>query len=152
MTNLPSGSAIPSALIQTLAIATAALPADTTVYYGENLPKYTAPLTFMITEITGDQKVAELGPAFRREESFAFVCTLVYYYGGVPDFGAQLTSLMTNFVAFSQAIANNPTLNSTVRFAEVGNFHITSATDGTGQGGSTLDFSIRCQQRVTSLT
>jgi len=112
---------------------------------------YTAPLTFLITEITGDQKPAELGNQYRREETFNLVCTLVAYQGGPPDYIDQLTSLMASFVTLSQAIANNPTLNGAVRFAEVGNFDIVPATDGGGQGAVTLDFQIRCSQRVTSL-
>lgn len=153
MADLPSGSAIPGALVQAMAIASATFPANTTVYYGEELPTYSAPLTFQITEITGDQQFAELGPGYRREEVFSLVCTLSFFQGGViPDFAVQLESLMDNFVLLSRAIANNPTLNGAVRLSEVGNFHISSATDQQGQGASTIDFSIRCQQRVTSLT
>lgn len=151
MASLPSGTAIPGALVAILAIATAALPSGTTVYFGEDLPAYTAPLTFQIAEITGDQKPAELGNNYRREENFDFVCSLISYQGGVPDWVAMLNALMADFVLLSQAIANNPTLNSAVRFAEVGNFHISSETDANGQGAVTLDFSVRCEQRVTSL-
>jgi hypothetical protein len=151
--NLPSGSAIPGALVQALAIATAALPAGTTVYFGAVLP-YTTPLTLQITEITGDQKVAELGTQYRREETFSLVCTLSVYQGGapMPDFSPMLTDLMTQFNVLALAIGNNPTLNGTVRFAEVGNFLIDPQTDENGFSAVSLDFSIRCQQRVTSLT
>jgi hypothetical protein len=152
LASLPSGSSIPGALAGALALAASTLPPDSTVYYGNELPAYSAPLTFQITEISGDQKVAELGPQYRREEVFALICTLVYYSGGAPDFPTQLDTLMANFVLLSLAIGNNPTLGGAVRFAEVGNFHITSEIDRNGQGASTLDFSIRCQQRVTSLT
>lgn len=152
MASLPSGSAIPGALINVLSIATATFPDGTTVYYGEELPAYAAPLTFQITEITGDQVPAELGPNYRREETFALACSLSFYQGGVPDFASQLTDLMGQFILLSRAIANNPKLNDSVRFAEVGNFIITSVTDSSGQGASNLDFSIRCQARVTSLT
>jgi hypothetical protein len=132
-------------------MATAALPQGTTVWFGEELPAYSAPLTFQITEITGDQEPAELGSNYRREEKFAFVCSLISYQGGPPDFTAMLNGLMPNFILLSQAIANNPTLSSAVRFAQVGNFHISSETDSNGQGAVTLDFSVRCEQRVTSL-
>lgn len=109
-------------------------------------------MTLQISEVTGDQQPAELGNNYRREETFAIVCSLIAYQGGVPDFSVMLTSLMSNFVLLSQAIANNPTLNSAVRFAEVGNFVITPETDANGKSAITLDFSVRCQQRVTSLT
>lgn len=152
MADLPSSSAIPGALIQALAIATAALPANTTIWYGAELPAYSAPLTFQITEITGDQAPAELGIQYRREEKFSLVCSLIAYNGGSPDFPQQLTDLMGSFGLLSKAIGNNPTLNQSVRFAEVGNFVITAATDANGQSATTLDFAIRCQQRVNSLS
>lgn len=150
--SLPSGTAIPLALTQAITIATAALPANTTCYFGAELPAYVSPLTFWISEITGDQKPAELGNQYRREEQFQLICSIVSYQGGVTDFPTLLSSLMTTgFIPLSQAIANNPTLNGTVRFAEVGNFHISPETDANGNAGVTLDFSIRCVQRVTSL-
>lgn len=152
MVNLPSGSSVPGALVAIMSIAAAALPAGTTVHYGPELFAYAAPLTFMISQIPGDQVPAELGPDYRREETFSFTCSLIYYEGGVPDFVAHLQTLMTNFVLLSRAIANNPTLNQAVRFAEVGNFLISPETDANGQSATTIDFSIRCQQRVTSLT
>lgn len=153
MPSLPSQSAIPGALTNLLSIATAAFPAGTTVYYGEELGAFSAPLTFQISEITGDQTPAELGQ-YRREETFSFICSLTVYQGGAmaTDFSGQLTSLMASFALLSLAIGNNPTLNQSVRFAEVGNFRITSDSDPNGQAGSTLDFSVRCTQRVTSLT
>lgn len=152
MGNLPSGSAIPGALANVLSIATSALPSDTTVYYGSELPAYSAPLTFQISEITGDQVPAEIGPQYRREETFNLVCSLIAYTGGVPDFPSQLQSLMASFVLLSRAIANNPNLSGAVRFAQVGNFQITPETDANGQSATTLDFAIRCEARVTSLT
>jgi hypothetical protein len=149
---LPFSSAIPGALAQVLVIAAAALPPATTVWFGSVLPTYAASLTLQVTEITGDQKPAELGNNYRREETFALVCSLTQYAGGVPDFPTLLTGLMANFSLLSSAVANNPTLNGAVRFAEVGNFLIDPETDSQGQSAVTLDFSIRCQQRVLSLS
>jgi len=149
---LPNSSAIPGALVQALAIATDAFPADTTIWYGADLPSYTAPLTFQITEITGDQEPAEIGQLYRREETFNLVCTLTTYTGGSPDFPSQLTDLMGSFALLSAAIGNNPTLNGAVRFAQVGNFVVTPQTDANGQSATTLDFNIRCTQRVNSLS
>lgn len=149
--SLPSGTAIPGALAQLLAIATSAFPDGTTVWFGAELPAYTAPLTFQITEITGDQSPAEMGTQYRREENFSLVSSLVAYQGGTPDFPAMLADLIANFVLLSQAIANNPSMNGAVRFAQVGNFDIHPDTDVNGQSAVTLDFAVRCEQRVTSL-
>jgi hypothetical protein len=145
-----------------MALAASTYPTDgsVTIWFGSELPAYTAPLTFQITEITGDQVPADMGPNYRREETFQIVCSLIAYEGGVPNFTTMLTSLMTNFVLLSKAIANNPWLSTSgvndntaaVRFAEVGNFVITPETDANGKSAITLDFSVRCQQRVTSLT
>lgn len=148
---LPSGTAIPGALTQFMTIATAALPSGSTIWFGEELPTYTAPVTLQITEITGDQKPAEMGTQYRREETFGLVCSIVCYQGGEPDFPTILGNVTTNFVLVSQAVANNPTLNSAVRFAQVGNFHIVPVTDANGMSAISLDFVIRCEQRVTSL-
>lgn len=148
---LPSGSAIPGALAQFMVVASAALPAGTTVWFGEELPTYTTPLTLQITEITGDQAPAEIGPQYRREETFSLTCSMFAYQGGPPDFPGILSTLMTQFVVLSRAVANNPTLNSAVRFAQVGNFIITPASDPNGQSAVTLDFAVRCEARVTSL-
>jgi hypothetical protein len=151
LASLPSGTAIPSALANLLTIATATFPVGTTVWFGATLPAYSAPLTFQITEITGDQSPAELGNNYRREEKFNLVCSLIAYAGGAPDFNAQLQSLMANFILLSQAIANNPTLSGAVRYADTGNFIITPETDANSQSAVTLDFNVRCEQRVTSL-
>lgn len=164
--NLPSTSAIPGALANLLAIATAVLPAETTVWFGAELPAFSAALTFQITEITGDQQPAELGNNYRREENFAFVCSLTSYTGGAQDYAntapagqgfvVLLQAVMADFALLAQAIANNPrlTFNGTdaVRIAEVGNFHLHPETDDNGQSFVTLDFAVRCAQRVTSLT
>ncbi|SRR5258708_17437251 len=150
--SLPSGTAIPGALAATLAIATAALPVGSTIWFGAELPAYAAPLTFQITEISGDQQPAEMGPGYRREEQSVLVCSLTFYQGGSPDFSTLLASVMNAFVLLSQAIGNNPSLNGAVRVAQVGNFHISPATDVNGNSAVTLDFAIRCEQRVTSLT
>lgn len=152
MANLPSSSAIPGALVQFMAIASAALPQETTVWFGSELPTYNSPTTLQITEITGDQVPAEIGQLYRREEAFSLVCTLSYYEGGPPDFVAELQSLMDSFALVSKAVANNPKLNDSVRFAQVGNFIITPVTDASGLGAVTLDFSVRCEARVTSLS
>ncbi len=156
----PSSSAIPGALAGLLSVATAAFPTGTTVWFGLELPAYTSPLTFWVSEITGDQVPAEIGPSYKREETFSFVCTLVYYDGGNPDFPTLLTALMASFRLLTSAIGNNPWLSATgandsnaaVRFAEVGNFRIEPTVDPGGMSAISLDFNVRCSQRVNSLS
>lgn len=148
---IPVSSAIPGAITNLMAQAPAILPPDTYCWFGGELPAYTAPLTFLVTEAAGDQVPASLGTDYRREETFQLVCSLVAYAGGTPDHVAMTTSLMGAFSLLSMAIANNPQLWGAVRFAQVGNFHVVPQTDGNGQSIVQLDFSIRCEQRVKSL-
>lgn len=148
----PQSSSIPNAITQFLTMATTALPAGTTVWFGEELPAYSAPLTLQITEVTGDQQPATIGLSYLREESFQLVCLLTWYQGGPQDFVTCLGNVMTNFALLSEAVGDNPTLNNAVRFAQVGNFIITPATDQNGQTAVTLSFALRCEQRVVSLS
>ena len=150
---LPASSAIPGALTQFMTIASAALPAGTTVWWGRELGTYATPLTLQITEITGTQDPAEISPSYRREEKFALVCTLSFFQGG-PQGAANIACLgqvMSNFALLSAAIGNNPTLNGAVRFAQVGNFIVNPDTDANGVTAVSLDFQVRCEQRVRSL-
>lgn len=152
MASLPSSSAIPGALAQFMVIVKAALPAGSTVWFGKELSTYTAPVTLQITEITGDQNWGEIGPQYRREETFSLVCSLFCYQGGEPDFPSVLSNVMTNFALVSKAVANNAKLNGTVRVAQVGNFLVTPTTDANGLSAVTLDFSVRCEARINSLS
>jgi hypothetical protein len=163
---LPFGSAIPGALANFLTIAAAALPEETSVYYGSAIP-YTAPYTLQITEISGNQEPATIGPWFRREETFALICSLSYYQGGTGDpqgsngFELCLANVMTYFSTLALAVSQNPQLDCTdlssglgpaVRFAEVGNFHLEPETDANGMVAVTLDFQVRCSQRIRTLS
>ncbi len=151
--NLPASSAIPGALVQFMAVASAALPEGTTVWWGEELTTFSTPITLQITQITGTQAPAEIGPQYRREETFALVCTLSAYEGGDQATAAMnsLTSVMANFGLLSAAVANNPSLNGAVRFAQVANFALDAIVDDNGVSAVSLDFQVHCQQRVLSL-
>lgn len=154
---LPVGSAIPGTLAAFMALATETLPDDSTVWFGQELPSFSAPVTLQITEITGDQAPAEIGGRYRREETFALVCLLTCYQGGPPDFVTILGNVTAQFVPLALAVASNPSLTApgaavqVARFCEVGNFIITPAGDQNGQSAVTLAFSLRCAQRVESL-
>lgn len=144
-------SAIPGATTALLALATSALPEGTTIWFGETPPAYQSAVSLQIVRVTGDQQPAELGPEYRREEAFSFYCNVVAYAGGPPDFPARMAEAFGAFTPLSEAIANNWTLNGSVRYAEVGNFDIMPETDGNGQSAVVLAFDVRCSQRVTSL-
>ena len=152
MANLPSSSAIPGALVQFLSIAQTALTDAATVWFGEELPTYEKPVTLQVTEITGDQTPAEIGKLYRREETFNLVCSISCYQGGEPDFPGLLAQVMDQFALISKAVGNQPSLNGSVRYAQVGNFMINPATDANGLSALTLDFSVRCEARVNSLS
>jgi hypothetical protein len=152
LASLPSSSAIPRALVQFLAVAAGVLPQGSTVWFGEELPTYTAPVTLQVSEITGDQSPAEIGGLYRREETFALVCSLTVFQGGSQDFPGLLGAVMDSFSLVSRAVGNNPSLNSSVRYAQVGNFLVSPVTDPNGLSAVTLDFSVRCEARVNSLS
>jgi hypothetical protein len=147
----PASSAIPGALAQFMIIAAAAFPAGTTIWFGEELATYATPLTLQITEIVGDQKPASIGQLYTREENFSLICTLSFYQGGPPAFTSLLPTLMTDFALLTAAVGNNPSLNGAVRYAQVGNFAIKAVSDSNGLGAVTIDFQVRCEQRVLSL-
>jgi hypothetical protein len=150
--NLPSGTAIPGATAALLSILTTAFAQDGTVLvqFGP-LPEYVPAVTIQITEVTGNQNPAELGPNYRREESFSIVCSIVTYEGD-QNFAAAMASAFSYFTQISPIIGNNPSLNNTVRYAQVGNFHGEPDVTPKAQCIYTLDFNIRCTQRVESLS
>lgn len=128
------------------------------VYYGKTLSQFTSPQTVQILGWTGDQEPAELGPSYRREETFQLHCEIVSWSDG-DDFNARETEVMDLFYTIATTIGNNPTLPSTyggtdgaVRYAEVGSFTFTPDMDGSGHSSGTLQFAVHCSQRVTSLT
>jgi hypothetical protein len=49
-------------------------------------------------------------------------------------------------------IGTNPTLNQTVRFAEVKNLDVVADVDQNGKAAVVITFNVACQQRVHSLT
>lgn len=163
---LPVGSAIPGAIVAFMSLAQETLPANSTVYFGSELPAYTNPYTLQITEATGDQEYVEIGSRYRRDETFSLTCQLSYYDGspaspvGGDQFIDLLNNVMSQFQALSLAVGNNPSLTTysspsvtqAVRIAEVGNFIITPATDANGRCAVTLSFALRCVQRVESIS
>ena len=115
------------------ALLTAAFVDQTNVqvYYGQSLTKFVSPITVQILGWTGDQEPAELGPMYRREETFQIHCEIVSWAGD-QEYGDRETEVMGAFGTLSVLIANNWTLPSTaggsdgaVRFAECSTFTFT---------------------------
>jgi hypothetical protein len=152
--SLPNGSAIPGAVLALMSMASTSLSVSdgsATVWFGKALPAYTNPVTFQIVRVKGDQKPAEIAPAYRREETFMMYCQLIAYQGDA-DFPTILQNVFTAWDTVALMIGTNPTLNQTVRFAEVKNLDVVADVDQNGKAAVVITFNVACQQRVHSLT
>jgi len=153
-------SSIPAARANLRSLLTTAFVAQTNVlvYYGKTLGSYVSPITVQITGWTGDQQPAELGPSYRREETYAINMDITSWAGD-QDYATREVEVMAAFGTVSLVVANNWTLPSTaggndgaVRFAEVGTFNFVPEADDNGQSMGKLLFDVHCSQRITSLT
>lgn len=155
-------SSIPAAVNNFITIATTAIPTvmsegATQVVFGE-LSRYVAPVTLQIMEVTGNAEVAELGVNFRREETYSIVCEVVTWSGD-QDYLTRFNDAMTIYNALVVAVAKNPWLSTSglndstaaVRYAEIGDYSIIPHADAHGQSRCSLQFHVRCSQRVDSL-
>lgn len=154
------GSSIPLAVSHLKSLLTTAFAGQTTtqVWFGKTLSTFIAPLTIQMMGWSGDQQPAELGPNYRREETYAIEMQIVSFAGD-QDYITRQSEVMAAFGIISVLIANNYTLPSTaggndgaVRFAEVGTFNFTPEAGDSGQSLGMLDFAIHCSQRIASLT
>lgn len=126
--------------------------------FGE-LPEYVAPVTLQILEVTGDQEPAEMGVNFRREETFSIVCELVTWAGD-QNYQQRFTDALTIWNTILVMVGNNPWLSTSglndataaVRYAEVGDFSFIPHADNMGQSRCSLQFHVRCSQRINSLS
>lgn len=152
-------SSIPGAVSNLFSLLTTAFASETNVqvYRGGALTTYVAPITVQILGWQGTQKPAELGPSYRREETFAIQMEIAAYEGDLA-FATVETNVMNAFGIVSVTVANNWTLPSTaggndgtVRFSEVSTFTYKSSFDGSGQAAGILTFDVNCQQRIQSL-
>lgn len=144
-------SSIPGAVNALISIATAALPAATQIWFGKKLPVYEAPITLQILEISGEQEWFELGPAYRREEVYAIHCELASWAGD-KDHPSRMAEVMGAFETLTLALYNNGTLNNTVRLSEVKMLNYTPDDDAKGWSLGRLDFTVECQQHISTLT
>lgn len=145
-------SSVPSAVNAFISIATTALPPSALVWFGKPLGAYTAPVTLQVTGVrNGEQQVATMGPEYKREETYEIECSLTSWAGD-SDFTGRMNEVFLNYGLLTLAVGNNPTLNQTVRFAEIHSFEYTPGADAKGMTLGALDFSIHCQARISSLT
>src|SRR5262249_52705136 len=144
-------SVIPSAVPQFITIARGVMPQDAFIWFGRQMSVFSAPLTLQVISVTGDQEPADLGPEYRREETFEIHCVLTAFAGD-DDHPSRMREVFDQFKVISIAVASNYTLNNTVRFAEVGDFNYLPDNDSSGKSIGSLAFQIRCSQRITSLT
>jgi|SRR6266702_1308718 len=154
-------SSIPAASKYFAQLAQTALGAQATVFMSRRLPLYTAALTLQIFGQAGDQEPGEMGPNYRREETYAIECEITSYSGDQDQPGAPIADQPSFarqdecFAALNKietAIANDYTLGGNIRYAEVGEFDFAADADADGKSLGHLKFAVRCSQRVTSLT
>lgn len=155
-------TSIPGAVNYLFTLFQTAYPIDANnvpvmVWFGTELGAFSAPTTIEINGIDpGDQEPAELGPNYKREETYAIKCKISVFSGsganGATDFLARMNDVFTVWKALEIAVANDPTLGGNVRFAEFGDMAYEPTTDGSGRATGCITWCVRCQQRVTSLS
>ncbi len=92
-----------------------------------------------------------MGPDFQREETYEIECLLTCFAGD-PDFWGRMDDVFSMFELVTVAVGNNPTLNQSVRFAEIKQFEYIPDADSNGMTLGSLSFSVACQARISSLT
>lgn len=143
--------------IATAAIPTALSEGATQVVFGE-LSEYIAPVTLQITEVTGNAEVAELGPNFRREETYSIVCEITIFAGD-QNYIQRFNDAIAVYNTLVVAVARNPWLSTSglndstaaVRYAEIGDYSMVPHSGPNGQSVCSIEFHVRCSQRVDSL-
>lgn len=131
-----------------------ALPAGTQVWFGKPLPKYIAQTTLQVVEVHGDpgQEPAELGPTYRREEVYDIACILTCWTGQPDDYLGMFNQVFSVLKTVEVTVANNPTLNGNVRFAQIHTLDFVPDSDDAGHVLGSLTFTVNCQARITSLS
>jgi hypothetical protein len=145
-------SSIPLAVHALINIATGAFPANYQVWFGKPLPVYTAPITLQILGVhPATQEIITMGPDYKREEVYEIECLLTSWAGDV-DYLGRMDEVFATFDLLTTAIGNNPNLNQTVRFAEIATLDYVPDATAVGTSLGSLAFTIKCQQRISSLT
>lgn len=118
------------------------------------LPKDIPPYMFRITEWTGAQEWAELGPLYRREETGEIHCEITAYAGS-QSLQASIdrqNDCAALHEAFTLKLYNDMTLGGNLRLAELSDYTLECAPTNIGGTLATLTFSILTQQRITTLS
>lgn len=157
-------SSIGPAVRNFITLMTAVLPNDCTIALMKDQPKFTGTLTLQITDVIGDQEWAELGPEYKREETFHIMCKLTSFAGD-QDEVARLTEVTDAWSTVTVAVANDMQLTGVpggdpdnfartpaVRLAEVGEMEFMPEVTSSGKSVGCLTFAVKCQQRITTLT
>lgn len=145
-------ASLPNVIPALQTVLQGALPANFEVVFGTVMPVYIAAQSCIITgaRFTMDN-FAVLGPDYTHEEQYGLSCSLTSSYGNNDEFG-RLNEVYGLYKDISVAIANNPTLNSTVRVAWTTQNAYTPGKDIKGLDVGRLDFTVKVQVRVQSLT
>jgi hypothetical protein len=154
-------TSIPPALQALFSIFEAAYPTDpngeaVTYWFGATLPAWEASTVVELTGVSpADQEPASLGPDYTREETFAVECCITVFAGMPPtavNYFSNMVAVWNVWIALETAVANNPTLNGTVRYAEFGEMVYEPAADAKGMVMGTLKWLTRCSARNFSLS
>lgn len=145
-------SSVPNAVNQFLAIAAAALPTTAQVWFGKPLGVYPANITLQVYGVQdGMQEIITMGPDYSREETYDIQCLLTVWAGD-QDFAGRMNDVYGYFQDITVALGAKPTLNSTVRFAQIHTFDYIPDADASGRTLGSLSFTVACQARISSLT
>jgi hypothetical protein len=144
-------ASLPSSLPQFMSIAAAALPAGFQVILGVNFNPYVSPQTLLITGVHFDEDTyGEMGPRYQHEEHYNIECSLCSTAGD-GDEPARLQEVYVLYKDLQVALANNPSMNNTVRLAWCRQLAYSPAKDARGWSVGQLDFEVQVQVRVDSL-
>jgi len=153
-------TSVPSTIAALVSIFGTACPIDPSnrpilVWYGQELGVYQTPTTIEINGASQTQTPAELGPTYRREEEFLIHGKISLFSGegaDVIDHLNRMNECWNIWKSLQTAVANNPTLNGNVRFAEFSSAEDMPSSTPRGNAMHQIMFDIRCEARVTSLS
>lgn len=145
-------SSVPNAVPALLSICQAALPSGFQVREGTVMGTYVAPQTLQVTGVRFTMDTwATLGPDYPHEEHYNITCLLCSSAGG-DDQPSRMAEVYGLYADVSVAIANNPTLNNTVRVAGTRQLSYSPGASANNLSVGTLSFQVEVQARVQSLT
>lgn len=145
-------ASLPAVVPALQSVLQGALPSGFQVVFATVMPIYINAQSCMITGARFSMDTwAVLGPDYTHEEQYGISCTLISSYGTNDEF-SRLNEVYTLYKNISVAIANNPTLNGTVRVAGTTQNAYSPTKDAKGFDVGRLDFTVKVEVRVQSLT